>query len=461
MPDAGAGFVFPFGTGSHLVYFAVNGERLLFDGARGKLYRPSATVLTALDDLRDGRPSVGEARSWRGRIDGWASDAEAPVTGLRPLDGLLGDAPPSLFTVYPATACNLACTYCYNQRGTFGAAPRLMSLDTARRTVDWIRGCLGTGDGRGSAQVTIMGGEPLMNAAVTEYLCAALLETTDAAVGVVSNGMLWETSDLAAILARYPDRTFVEISVDGSASRHDGSRYTTTGTGTGTGSHAAAVATCRRLQELGVPVRALAVAGPPFDLVAIAEELMAQRLPRFYINALRPYQYNTGRVRSRSFAEWAEGYARYAAWAVASRRAGLDFDCDLDSAARRLGAMMGGPVAPLSCNAGRKLMAVGPDGYIVPCDKFITDGSFRLGDASDGVDDAARGRWLDVMRANGAPVLQAGACGTCYARRRCRGGCYATQHMLGGIGTIDDEECPFLRHAFLIDLWYLAQGAAD
>ena len=79
---------------------------------------------------------------------------------------------PTLHAISLAVAqkCNMGCSYCYADQGDFGGPAQNMQLETAKRSIDLLLGGLEAG---ARAQVTFLGGEPLLNRntlrAATEY----------------------------------------------------------------------------------------------------------------------------------------------------------------------------------------------------------------------------------------------------------------------------------------------------
>lgn len=80
------------------------------------------------------------------------------------------------------------------------------------------------------------------------------------------------------------------------------------------------------------------------------------------------------------------------------------------------------------CGAGRLLFAVGPDGYIYPCDNFIGYENFRIGDIYSGLDEVK----LDELFGIGLRADRRGPCKGCSLRGLCGGGCYAAALMENG-----------------------------
>jgi uncharacterized protein len=59
-----------------------------------------------------------------------------------------------------AQSCNMGCGYCYAEQGTFGGAKKVMSVETARASVDRL---LKWAPAESRVIIAFMGGEPLLN----------------------------------------------------------------------------------------------------------------------------------------------------------------------------------------------------------------------------------------------------------------------------------------------------------
>ena len=79
-----------------------------------------------------------------------------PAIDDRPLE----NPPIHALSLAVAQKCNLGCTYCYAQQGTFGGPPKSMPAETARRSIDLLL----DGHAAGSrVTLAFLGGEPLAN----------------------------------------------------------------------------------------------------------------------------------------------------------------------------------------------------------------------------------------------------------------------------------------------------------
>jgi len=70
------------------------------------------------------------------------------------------DPPLRALSLAVAQRCNLGCTYCYAQQGSFGDVPKSMPLATALKAVDLLFAEANPGD---RVNLAFLGGEPLIN----------------------------------------------------------------------------------------------------------------------------------------------------------------------------------------------------------------------------------------------------------------------------------------------------------
>src|SRR5208283_1192673 len=149
----------------------------------------------------------------------------------------------------PTNACNFRCTYCFVEDYDRHQKPCYMDIPTAEMAL--------TTFGRltkesGAANVTIYGGEPLLNPAATFYSLRRLRELeaegklgTVGHITVLTNGSL---VDAAAIRVFQETRPNVSVSIDGPQILHDSARVDEHGRGT----FLAALAGYRQLQDAGL-----------------------------------------------------------------------------------------------------------------------------------------------------------------------------------------------------------------
>ncbi len=176
----------------------------------------------------------------RAAVEAVASRGRGAVAGLLAAHGLedrpfIGDSPlkePPLRALSLAIAqkCNLACTYCYAQEGSFGGPPTDMTAEVGRAAVRRLMA-----DARPGERVSLafLGGEPLTRRPLLKELtelAASLAAERGLSVGfsITTNGTLLRPDD-ADFFERY--RFTVTVSIDGIGEAHDRQRPAKGGAG--------------------------------------------------------------------------------------------------------------------------------------------------------------------------------------------------------------------------------------
>src|SRR5262245_53256123 len=121
--------------------------------------------------------------------------------------------------------CNLGCTYCYAEQGSFGGTASSMSLDVAKAAIDGLLAEARPGE---AVRLVFLGGEPLANRDVL-YQATRYADSAAASVGVrVSFSLTTNATLLTADDAAFLDRHgfAVTISMDGVGAAHDRLRPT-------------------------------------------------------------------------------------------------------------------------------------------------------------------------------------------------------------------------------------------
>lgn len=149
----------------------------------------------------------------------------------------------SRFTINIANSCNLWCSYCYADHGTYHAPASLMSIEKA---VQAAQRCLQLYPQIGTVQ--FFGGEPLLNSSAIDSVCMFFQHEAPGSLPefvATTNGTVLN-EEILAILLRH--NVGLTISVDGPAAIHDYLRPAKNGAS----SHAAILQNVERLRSLGV-----------------------------------------------------------------------------------------------------------------------------------------------------------------------------------------------------------------
>lgn len=386
---------------------------IVFFPVSGKLYsvpEKIAGMLRAYLAERGPLPREAEAMLQTER-----ARAEAPIASPEP-------SAVSSLCLYAAHDCNLACTYCYNQRGRAVKPLAMMAPQTAVAAMD--RFFVQPGESYAAA---FYGGEPLLNLSVIEAAVehAKQLRSkkgVQVSFSLTTNGTIMNREILALLGGHFSS---VTVSLDGAAEVNDlHRRYASP---RGRSIHGRAVETIRLLKAQ-TALR-----------VTVKGTLTAQGLPHYreslaHLRGLGADAASLDPVFGPEDADWAldrEGLAQYVQLAVSGREL---FESD-DSA--QPWSEQGFQVAAglltrrrllRHCNAGCDL-AVMADGSLYACHGLAGAREFYMGSASE----PESPEFARVHREFAAlEVRTIEGCDTCWARFLCGGSCYANAYFRTG-----------------------------
>lgn len=315
-----------------------------------------------------------------------------------------------------AQKCNLGCTYCYAQQGTFGGTAGDMPPEVAKAAIDRLVQAAESGD---ALTLAFMGGEPLVNRktlhASTRYAASK------AAARGVRIGFSMTTN---ATLVRQDDIELFEefgftltISLDGLQATHDRLRPYRSGNGSFE-KVAKNVSALLAVDERRYRVLARVTVTPKnLELT----EIMAGLLEMGFDGIM--------------FSPMLNAPSGNDEMAVADLDRMLD---QLIICGDRFREALGqGRVLPFSnvintlrrihfhereqypCGAGGGYMGVSADGGLYACHRFVNDENGLMGDVFSGVDQEKQSRWLDERH-----LRNQSPCGSCWARHLCSGSCH-------------------------------------
>lgn len=322
---------------------------------------------------------------------------------------------PHALSLAIAQKCNLGCTYCYAQQGSFGGTAKAMSLTTATQAIDLL--LAGTAEG-GKINLAFMGGEPLSNRSVlraaTEHAAAqAALRGVQANFSITTNGTLLTPED-ADFFERHGFA--VTVSLDGPAEQHDRLRPFKGGKGS-FDQIVARIAPLLHLQRrMQVSAR---VTVTPFnmDLVQSLDMFVAMG---FHSVGFSPL------LRAPN-GESELGPEQMGAMLEEMIGCGLAFEqrvlrgerypfLNMVNALRELER---GTHRPYPCGAGAGYFGVSAEGEIAACHRFVGDESGQFGTLDSGIDKGRQTVWLTQRH-----VHTQQPCSDCWARYLCGGGCH-------------------------------------
>jgi len=382
----------------------------------GQVPSPDLEVLAGLRDVRVLRPA-----------------ARKPPVMPQPDPGI---APLSTLVLEVAQDCNLRCTYCYAEGGSYGATPCLLAAATARQAVRYLLDHSGE---REHVTLIFFGGEPLLNmptvrAAVAEAISRGHKSGKKIHFSLTTNGTLL-TPEIVRFL--HQNRISVAVSMDGPRHIHDRNRPDQQGNGT----YSEIVSRLGLL--LGnspVPVAARVTLAPDQwdDVVEVFDHLVGLG---FHEVGIAPVSPVTKALLPSAAQEAAllRGFGILARRFVAEAREGrvLPFANILDL----LGRLHLGQTKPVSCGAGFGYMAVDAKGRLFPCHRMAGEKEFCVGNLAAGVDAHRVRSCLGALNSG-----RDESCSKCWARSLCAGGCHYENHLRENqLGLPRGTSCRFIR----------------
>lgn len=381
-----------------------------------KVTLPELEVLKGLRDARILLPAARE-KSLPARLD----PDDVPLTTL---------------VLEVAQDCNLRCTYCYADAGTYGAVPCLLAPETARRAVRYL---LDNSGDREQVTLIFFGGEPLLNmpavtAATSEAVSYGGEIGKEVRLSLTTNGTLL-SPDIAAFL--HAHRVSVAVSMDGPRHVHDRNRPHEKGNG----SYDEIVSRLGPLFEnTPVPVAARVTLVPDqwHRVVEVFDHLVGLGFHEVGISPVSPVS-KALLPSAEEEAALLHGFGVLARRFVADARKGLvvPFSNILDL----LGRLHLGQIKPVSCGAGFGYMAMDATGRFFPCHRLTGETGFCVGSLKTGIETGRINACLGTLNDG-----REQSCSKCWARTLCAGGCHYENHLRENLLDLPrGTSCKFIR----------------
>jgi uncharacterized protein len=318
--------------------------------------------------------------------------------------------------------CNFRCRYCFADEGAYHAARESMSLETAKKAIDFL---IENSGKRKVLEADFFGGEPLMNFEVIKQTVAYAREKEKE----TGKKFLFTTTTNALLLSDEVIDFFnremenVVLSLDGRKEVHDAIRKSVNGKGTFDlilpkikkfismrGNKSYYVRGTFTAKNLDFSKDVLFIADQGVDSISMEPvvtdiedlKLTKEHLPR--IEA----EYET------LCDEYLKRYAEGKGFNF------FHFNIDLE----------GGPCLSKrvsACGAGNEYFSVVPNGDLYPCHQFANDKDFRLGSVYEGITSLAiREKFKNSC------LFTRKKCQGCFAKFICSGGCSANNYHFNG-----------------------------
>lgn len=329
------------------------------------------------------------------------------------------DAPVSMpvrsLSLAVAQKCNLACTYCYAEAGSFGGEPKNMDPEAAKASVDLLFRDVSPGE---RVSLAFLGGEPLVGRellrACTER-AQALSEARSvrASFAITTNGTLLRPDD-GAFFERHGFA--VTISIDGVGETHDQQRPLRGGQG----SYARIIENVKPLlamqRRMQVSARVTVTPGN-LRLRETLDELLGLGFHSVGFSPMLASPTGQSEMSEAALGEMLSQMIDCGEETVRRTIAGQRYG--FSNLLTSVQQIHRGTHRPYPCGAGAGYFGVAADGDLYACHRFVEDPAARFGDVFQGVVPAAQASWLAERH-----VHKQSPCSGCWARYLCGGGCH-------------------------------------
>lgn len=332
------------------------------------------------------------------------------IDGIPPVD-----PPVRALSLAVAERCNLGCTYCYAEGGSFGRTPRNMSWEVAAASIHRLMA-----DARPGERVSLvfLGGEPLMN---RDLIRRATEVAVDAAArrkiaigfSITTNGTLLRESD-ADFFERYGFS--VTVSLDGVGGAHDRLRPTKAGRGTYDRVIANVKPLLARQRSMQVSAR-VTVTPANLGLRDVLDEFVALGFHSVGFSPMLRAPNARDEMKSPELGILLD--EMITCGREFERRTAAGEQYPFANLITALAEIHRGTHRPYPCGAGAGYFGVSATGGLFSCHRFVEDDAASMGDIWHGVDRARQRNWLaDRIVDRQEP------CRSCWARYLCGGGCH-------------------------------------
>jgi uncharacterized protein len=314
-----------------------------------------------------------------------------------------------------AQKCNLGCTYCYAQGGSFGGAATTMPPSVALAAVERLFEEAGAGD---RVNLAFLGGEPLFGRDViriaTERAARLGAERgVEVAFSITTNGTL-VTSDDGEFFERHGFA--VTISLDGLEQVHDRLRPFKGGQGSFARVLANVKPLLARQRRMQVSAR-VTVTPQNVDLFRTLNEFLDLGFHSVGFSPMISSPTGRDEIEADSLETMLEQMMtcghEFERRVIAGERYPF---ANMVNALREIHR---GTHRPYPCGAGAGYMGVSAEGGLFACHRFVSDDLGAMGNLAVGVDGGRQNRWLADRH-----VHRQEPCRSCWARYLCGGGCH-------------------------------------
>ena len=339
--------------------------------------------------------------------------------------------------LHVAHTCNLNCSYCFASQGKYHGDRAVMSLETAKRALDFLIESSGT---RRNLEVDFFGGEPLMNFDVVkktvEYARQIEKEKgKNFRFTLTTNGVLID-EDVIDFANR--EMSNVVLSLDGRKEVHDRFRVDFAGIG----SWEKIVPKFQKLVSArggkNYYMRGTFTHHNP-DFLKDIEKMLELGFTELSMEPVVCAKDDPSALTEEDLPVVFDQYEKLGELMIKRSREKEPF-----TFYHYMIDLTGGPCIYKrisGCGSGTEYMAVTPWGDLYPCHQFVGEEKFRLGDIWNGVENTETQNEFAACNVYTRPE-----CRDCWAKLYCSGGCAANAyHSTGSVNGIYEYGCKLFK----------------
>lgn len=320
-----------------------------------------------------------------------------------------------------ANDCNLNCKYCYGAGGTYNRVRELMTFETAKKAIDYFVANSGE---RKELFVIFFGGEPLMNFDLIKqviHYCEALERSIEKKFkySMTTNGTIFN-DEIAEYIKKY--NISVMMSMDGPKEIQDTYRCFADGRGS-FDIIKNNIEKFKALRGGHLTVRST-ICGPNIDMSSIKKSLLNLGFTNVVMSLVDADDQSPLVIEKEQKEELISQYKQLAREFIDDIKAGKAPNNAFFL--EELKKLYFKQTTIRACSAGLHGFAIGSDGNIYPCHRFMGMNDFIVGNLTDGINTETV---LSYTRAN---VEEKEDCRHCWVRYLCGGACMNTCVTRGG-----------------------------
>lgn len=327
-------------------------------------------------------------------------------------------------TIFLAQECNLRCTYCYGEAGEY-ADKGIITYETACKAVDFLIAHSGKIK---NLSVAFFGGEPLIAYPIMKKLVVYIREKEKETgksinINMTCNGTLI-TEEIEQFLIQ--NKIHVQISIDGDRETHNANRFYANKKG----SYDTVIERTESMRKKGLLSARATLTSGHMNLCSTFKHLDSLGFQSIAIapahNRLKEEDYEAYGEEEIQFIHEFESLVKQKEYVQAKK---------MKIVMTELKQVHNGGIRVLACGVGRTMYAVDIHGTIYPCQRFVNNKDYALGNIME--EKIAREEFLKEIE-----LSKHENCQDCWVKNLCVGGCpHVNLSATGRTALADKKSC--------------------